>query len=224
MHRYKNILIIGTSHIATQSIQEVEQKINEEKPELVALELDRARFQALLNPDKKKTRLKDIRQIGVKGWVFALLGEFVEKKLGSRVGVSPGSEMLKAAEVAQTNNCKIALIDQRIEVTLKRFSQALTWKEKFRFLIDLVKAPFSKQKIKIDLTKVPEEKLIRQMILQVKDRYPNVYKVLVEERNMYMAKRIHSLMHQFRSIIVVAGAGHEKELIEEVQKLESRSS
>ena len=223
MHRYKNILILGTSHIAAQSIKEAERVITEEKPEVVALELDAARFHALTSKTKRKISIRDAQKIGIKGWLFALFGELVERKLGNKVGVSPGSEMLKAAEVARENNCKIALIDQRIDITLKRFSQTLTWKEKFRFVIDLFKAPFSR-KIKIDLTKVPEEDFINELITQVKHRYPNIYKVLVEERNIYMAKKLFKLMQEFKSIVAVVGAGHGKEIIEEIKKLELNSN
>ena len=224
MHRYKNILIIGTSHIALESIQQVEQRINEEQPNVVALELDSARFQALLSKEKRKTTLKDIKKVGIKGWLFALIGELVERKLGDRVGVSPGSEMIKAAEIARNHNCSIALIDQKIDVTLKRFSQSFTWKEKFRFLTDLITAPFSKKKIRINLTKVPEEKIIEEMIQHVKKRYPSIYTVLIEERNKYMAKQLFKLMPVFPKILAVVGAGHGKEIIEEIKKLESRSS
>ena len=224
MHTYKNIVIIGTSHIALESVKDVEKIITEQQPEVVALELDAARFQALTEKTKRKIKTSDIKKVGMKGWLFALLGEFVERKLGDKVGVSPGSEMLKAAEIAKKHDCKIALIDQRIDVTLKRFSKALTWKEKFRFAADLIKAPFSNKKIKINLSKVPEEQLIQDMILQVKDRYPSIYTVLVKERNEYMAKRLFHLMHQFTSIVAVVGAGHGKEIIEEIKKLELRSS
>lgn len=224
MHRYKNIVIIGTSHIAIQSIKEVEKRIEEEQPKVVALELDAARFQALHSKEKRGIKIRDIRKIGVKGWIFALIGEFVEKKLGNRVGVSPGAEMLHAAKVAHKNKMHIALIDQRIDITLKNFSKELTWKEKFRFLGELVSAPFSKKKIKFDLRKVPEDKIIEEMVGHVKKRYPSVYKVLIEDRNKYMARQLYRLMPHFEKIVAVVGAGHGKEIIEEIKKLESRST
>jgi len=220
MHRYKNIVIIGTSHIARESIQEVERIISLERPEVVALELDTARFKALLEKTKSKMRLRDIRKVGFKGWVFAFVGSFVERKLGDKVGVNPGAEMLKAAEIAQKYDCKLALIDQKIEITLKKFSNALTWKEKLRFVLDLLKAPFSKEKIRIDLGKVPEEKLIHEMIQQLKKRYPNVYQVLVADRNEYMAKNLFKLMRKVESVVAVIGAGHEKEIIHYLTVLE----
>jgi len=46
------------------------------------------------------------------------------------VGMKPGDEMKKDLEIAKEKRIKIAFIDQYIEVTLKKFSKSLTWKEK----------------------------------------------------------------------------------------------
>ena len=61
--------------------------------------------------------------------MFAQIGAWAERKLGAKVGVSPGSEMLKAIAAAQQIGAKIALIDQDIEITLRKFSKSLSWKE-----------------------------------------------------------------------------------------------
>ena len=218
---YKNLIIIGTSHISIESVKEVEDVISEKKPEIVALELDRPRFRALIYGGKK-AGLKDIFSIGIKGYIFSLIGAYAEKKLGSIVDVSPGSEMKRAAEVAKENNCRIALIDQRIDVTLKRFSKEITWKEKFRFLFDLIKGIFKKEKISFDLNKVPSNEIIKKMLDHVKKRYPNVYKVLVYERNMVMAKHLYSLMGNYNHVVAVVGAGHGDDIIEEIKCLEKK--
>ncbi len=221
MMHYKNLYLIGTSHIATESIQEVEQTIKKEKPAIVALELDHARFQALHSKTERTPSLRDIARLGVKGYLFARIGHYVEHKLGSIVGVKPGSEMLKAAEIAYQEGAKIALIDQPIEKTLHRFSARLTWKEKGRFLYDLLTGFFRKQKITFDLSKVPEKKLIKKMITDVKQKYPSVYKTLIEERNIYMAKRLHNLMQNYEKIVGIVGAGHEEDIISEIKNLKS---
>jgi len=208
--------IIGTSHIAPESIKKVEKSILETKPDIVAVELDRKRLVALLSKNKSKLSYRDIKRVGFKGWLFALIGAWAEKKLGAKVGVSPGAEMLKAIAAAQQIGAKVALIDQDIEITLKRFSRTLSWKEKFTFLGDLFKGVVLRKGIQFDLSKVPPQKLIDELIEDVRKRYPNVYLVLVKERNEYMA---HKLMHIVKNypdsrIVAVVGAGHEKEIIQ----------
>ncbi len=221
MQLFRNLILIGTSHIAKESIKEVEAIITKERPNLVALELDRERFYALLHGIRGRIGIKEIKNIGFKGYLFAKIGEFAERKLGSKVGVSPGEEMLKAAEVASREKIKISLIDQKIGVTLRNFSKELTWREKFRFVSDILIGIFSKKRrIKIDLKRVPEKELINKILKQTKERYPNFYKVLVEDRNKYMAKKLFKLMRDYEKIVAVVGAGHEDEIIEEIKKLE----
>ena len=139
---YKNLTIIGTSHIAKQSIQEVKNVIEKTKPDIIALELDKKRFFSLTSKTKRKLKLRDITKLGVKGFLFNLIGAWAEKKLGNIVRVEPGSEMLTAIKLAKKNKIKIALIDQDIEITLKKLSKRLTWKEKGRFVIDIFKSIF----------------------------------------------------------------------------------
>ena len=165
---YKNLQIIGTSHIAKQSLEEVKTAIEKDKPDIIALELDKKRIYALMNSKKDKIRLYDIRRIGIKGFVFSLIGAWAEKKLGEYVGVKPGSEMKQAVVSAKKNRIAIALVDQDIEVTLKRFSKSLTWREKWNFLVDIIKAIiFRKKEIDFDLKTVPDKKTIAKMVGKV---------------------------------------------------------
>jgi len=227
--KYKNLILIGTSHIAKQSLEEVEKAIKEKKPDIVALELDKKRFYALTSNKTRKIGLKDIRKIGLKGFIFNIIGAWVEKKLGKYVGVKPGSEMLKAISLAKKNKLKIALIDQDIEITLKKLSASITWKEKWNFIVDILKGIFFRKSemkkygiAKLDLTKVPSKKLIKKLTSEVQKRYPGVYRVLVEERNEIMASNLSKIMEEYpdKLILGVIGAGHEEEMLEMIKKKE----
>jgi len=215
MEVYKNIIILGTSHIAQSSIKAVKEAFTD-KPNIVAVELDPARLHALLSNQPATPQLKNIAHFGVKGFLFAVVGYFVQQKLGSIVGVKPGSDMMAAVKEARKNQIPLALIDRPIQVTLKRLSKTITWKEKWNFFIDLVKSPFAK-KIKINLAEVPEEALVKDLMKQLKKRYPNLYNVLVAERNKYMAKKLYiiSKKESDKKILAVLGAGH----VEDIMKL-----
>jgi len=213
METYKNLVIIGTSHISIESVKEVEYIIINKKPEIVAIELDRLRYKALTS-EGRRVGIKDIKEIGIKGYLFGMFGAWIEKQLGKIVNVKPGSEMIKAIESAKKVDAKVALIDQDIRITLKKISKELTWKEKFNFVKDIFVGIFSKNKIKIDLRKVPDKKLIKELVIKLKKDYPTLYKVLIEERNQIIAKNLNKLMSTDKRIVAVIGAGHTDDVLD----------
>jgi len=222
--------IIGTSHISKDSIAEIKSSIESRKPQIIAVELDQERAKALFSKQQSnKIGMGEILKIGVKGFIFAKVGQFVQKKLGKYVGSAPGMEMKTAITEAKKRGLKIALIDQPIRITLKNFSQSLTWREKFRFAADISKGIlFRKKQMKemglelFTIDKVPSEKLIEKMMVYLKKRYPNVYKTLVEDRNKYMVNKLVKLMrdHPEEEIIAVVGAGHKKGMEELLLKVD----
>ena len=222
MISYKNLIIIGTSHISIESVKKVEKLILGRKPEIVALELDPSRYHALLSKaPHAKPSLKDIREVGIKGSLFNLIGGYIEKKLGKLVNTPPGSEMKKAIESARAVKSDIVLIDQDIRVTLKKLSKSITWKEKWSFVADLIKFGIFKQKTtikKLDLRKVPNKKIVNWLTKNLKERYPNIHKILITERDHVMAKNLVEIMKTNKSIIAVVGLGHEEGTIKYIKQ------
>lgn len=226
--RYKNLYIIGSSHIAKESANEVRKHIEEESPDIIALELDLVRARSLLrNEERGGFSFENIKRVGLAGFLFGMIGSWATKKIGKLVGSLPGTEMRAALEEASKRKIKVALIDQNIEKTLKRFSQEITWKEKFRFVWDLIVGVFFQKKeleklgiTSLDLSKVPEKKIIKKLIEHVKKRYPSIYKVLIHERNVFMAKNLNHIMEKEpeKKILAVVGAGHLEDMIKMIKK------
>ena len=214
MLKFKNLYLLGSSHIAQQSVDEVESSIAKVKPKVIALELDRQRLQALLSEKKTKTSLKDIKNIGLKGFFFNMIGSYIEKSLGKLSGVSPGSEMKRAFQLAREKNIQIALIDQDINITLNKLSSRMTWKEKINFLFETVFELTFIKKTEFDLKKVPTKKIIKKLTEEFKKKYPSFYLTLVIERDEFMAKALYNLMLDNKGkILAIVGAGHEDSII-----------
>jgi len=220
MLSYKNLTIIGTSHIAIESVKEVRKVIEELKPVVVALELDQERFFALVHKRTERISIRAIKEIGVRGFLFSLIVAWLERKLGKMVGVAPGTEMLVAFKTAIKQHAQIALIDRDVRITIRNLFKYLTLKEELRFIADMFAGLFFRKNVSFDLTKVPEEKLIRKMLSLVKKRYPSLHKALIEERNAFMAKNLYNLMNRYedRAIVAVVGAGHEKEIVDIIKR------
>jgi pheromone shutdown-related protein TraB len=221
--------IIGTSHISRESIQEITQIVENWQPELIAVELDVQRAQALLSEEKNKVTISDILKIGIKGFVFVKIGQYVQEKLGKMVGVKPGSDMKTALLLGKKKKIDVALIDQPIQLTLRNLSRRLTWKERGRFIGDIIMGLLRPRKQmqslgleKLDLRKVPGKEVIVVMMKQLQKRYPSVYTSLVSDRNKYMVKKLVRLLRKYpgKKILVVVGAGHKEGMEKLLLKVE----
>lgn len=218
-----NIVLVGTSHIALESVKNVTTVIDHFASLgqcVVAVELDKQRFYSLVHEQKKTSSFsfENIRRFGLKGFLFAVIASTVTEKLAKMVGAKPGDDMLSAIKAAKKHDFLIALIDQPIHITLRRFSQTLSWREKWHFLVDIFFGLFfPKREMKryglalFDLSKVPPETLIKKLLLGVEQRYPNIYHVLITERNLFMVRKLRQFQQKYPDhvIIAVIGAGHE---------------
>lgn len=216
-----NVVLVGTSHIAQESVKNVAAVIEHFSPCIVGIELDRQRFYALLEDHRQRylPSFQNIRRFGIKGTLFALVASAVSEKLAKMVRARPGDDMRSALQAAKKHQLTIALLDQPLHITLHRFSAAITWKEKWHFLIDVLSGIFFPQRElrrygldQFDLRKVPSTEVIKQLLAHVKERYPNVYRVLIDERNRSMVRQIRKFQQKYphQIILAVIGAGHEE--------------
>ncbi|MFT4313480.1 MAG: TraB/GumN family protein [Candidatus Woesearchaeota archaeon] len=210
--------IIGTSHIASESVEKIQTVSQTVNTDLICVELDRQRLSGLLHPDTKKPSFFTmLRQVGAFGALFVYFGGKIQSYLGKKYGLKPGSDMLSAIEYAKTHSIKAALIDQPIHITLSRLSKKMTFFEYGRMFWETsMSFLFPKKTAKkyhlheLQLSSVPSTKVIQKLLKLVEEKYPTIYTCLIEERNIYMSQRIIRLVQSqnFRRIVVVVGAGH----------------
>src|SRR3989344_6183867 len=165
MIKYKNLYLRGTSHVSKDSIKEVEKTIRKIKPDFIALELDRRRLSILENNQRKRISLRELKNLGIKGFILNLVGAWFEKRVGKKVGVDPGSDMRKAIDLAKEMRIPLVLIDQDIKYTITKFLSRVTFREKVKFLLDLV---IGKKDIHFDIKKVPSQREIKKIINSIK--------------------------------------------------------
>jgi len=206
-----SVQILGTSHISRQSISAIKTKIQEWHPDIVAVELDRYRLPHLFEP-KKRSRIRDLPKLGLVGFLFNFVGGWLQRKLGEKVGLAPGADMRTAIRAAQQENIPIALIDRPITITLQRLSTELTAWEKIKFVSYLIGGfvlPAPKE-LGFDIRTIPEERIVTKLTFELRRTFPQFYRILVKERDAYMAEQIRNLVrvHPHKKILVVVGAGH----------------
>ncbi len=157
----------------------------------------------------------------MQAFLFVKLAAFLQNKLALRLGVKPGVEMEEAVRLSRNNDVPIVLIDKPIDATLRDFSGKIPLSEKLKLFFDPFLSLFQKHEtVTIDLTKIPDEKIIEKAMIVLKDRYPKLYDVLVGSRNRFMAKRIYDLHKNNKNVLVVVGAGHVEGILAYLKKFE----
>ena len=208
-----SIIIVGTAHVSEKSIAEVNEVIEREKPDIVAVELDKARFQAIKGEEQvKDVNVKDILSEG-KFYYFMLhwLLAYVQKKIGADTGVKPGAEMMAAIEQAEKSGAKIALIDRDIQLTLTRFWNKMSFFEKLKLFGSLVGASLGFGSQQIDMETVTNEDVVTQLVGELRKLAPSAATVLIDERDAFMARNLIDLSNQGK-VVAVVGAGHREGL------------
>ena len=145
----KELIIIGTAHISKQSAELVEEVIRKEKPDTVCVELDKQRYKALSNQKRwENLDLKSIiKQKQLSTLIINILLSAYQKKLGRKLGVNPGIELLRATEVAKEIDIPIELGDRDVRITLKRAWRSMSLWQKTKFMTMSLASVFDKEEI-----------------------------------------------------------------------------
>jgi len=196
-----SIKITGTSHIKPIS--------EKDTFDFIALELDRYRFHALTNRTKSRFNWADASKIGFGGYLFAYFGGLMQNYLAKKLGVAPGEDMLSAIKLANKTNARLVLIDRPIQITLQRFSKNISVLEKLKFVCFLIISMLFVRE-KISLNEIPTANAVNKLLKELQQKFPGIYRVLVKERDEYMAHKLIILQQQFpeAKILVIVGAGH----------------
>ncbi|MFB6312025.1 MAG: TraB/GumN family protein, partial [Salinirussus sp.] len=134
-----SVTVIGTAHVSPESVDEVEAAIERERPDVVAVELDEARYRRLQgeSPDDL-----DPRDVLSGNTVFQFLAywllSYVQTRLGERFDVEPGADMLAAVRTAEDFGIDVALVDRDIQETIRRLWRRMRRREKLRLLAGVV--------------------------------------------------------------------------------------
>ena len=206
------IVLIGTAHVSEKSVSEVKAAIRNLKPDIVAVELCRGRYDSLKgNIQESQIPIKDILSEGkVYYFLIQWLLAYMQKKIGEDMGVKPGAEMLSAIEEAETIGANVALIDRDIQVTLQRFWGKMKFIEKIRMISSLIGGVIGIGKgAEIDIDQITEQDVVTALVNELRGFAPTAAEVLIDERDAYLAGSILRVAAGGnKTVVVVIGAGH----------------
>ena len=129
------VRVVGTAHVSEESVREVEDTIETERPDIVAVELDEGRYRQLKGGEPDDIEPGDLlRGNTVFQFIAYWMLSYVQARLGEKFDVTPGADMLSAVETAEESGIDVALVDRDINETMRRFWSAMSSVEKLRMI------------------------------------------------------------------------------------------
>jgi len=205
----REFVLVGTAHISRESVDLVRRVIEAEAPDCVCIELDAQRFEAL--SQERRWEELDLREVIRKRQLATLLANLVlasyQKRLGGRLGVVPGSELLEASRVASELGIPVELCDRDIRVTLRRAWHSLGLFRKAELLSMMLASAFDAPELSEEsLREIRKKDVLTELMSELGEAMPTLKRVLIDERDAYLAQRIREADGQ--RVVAVVGAGH----------------
>ncbi len=205
----REFILVGTAHISQESVDLVRNIVEAEKPDCVCIELDAQRYEAL--SQQKRFASLDLREVIRNQQLAALLMNLLlasyQKRLGGKLGVVPGSELLEAAKVAEENDIAISLCDRDIRVTLRRAWASLSLWKKAMLVSTFAASAFEDPELsEEELNRIKQKDVLSELMNELGQAMPTLKEALIDERDRYLAQKIRESEGQ--KLVAVVGAGH----------------
>ena len=203
--------VVGTAHVSRRSVEEVRQVIAEVQPDVVCVELCQGRHDALTKDSA--FRDLDVFKVVREGKTLYLLAHLAlasyQRKIGERLGVRPGAELLAAIEAARAAGLPVALIDRDIHVTLKRTWANLGWWRRVTLLAGLVFGRGGGEPVtESSVEQLKETPTISDLLAELGRAVPEIKAPLIDERDQYLASKMRDAGAGKRVVVAVVGAAH----------------
>lgn len=218
------VVFVAVIHTDLESVEEVRRVVREVQPTVVAVELDHERYEHLSNPDIQ-AELTTMPLTGDTAQDLMQQLAAMEQALGGITGSNVGDEMMAAIEEGRAVNAKVALVDRPMKDTVQAMMR-VPLDELYSLTNTL---PDATKDIEeggafdlMDMLK--QDGAVDDILEQFRSEFPGLTKVLIEERDQYVANALHFILNDVEGqIVVVLGAGHIQGVKAALEKLLSNS-
>lgn len=205
----KEILLLGTAHVSRSSAEAAEALIAGEAPDSVCVELCPSRYQSIRQ--EKQWRDMDIVKVIKEKKAFLLFANLLlasfQRRIGDKFGIKPGEEMIRAIDAGEAAGAEITLADRDITVTLSRTWRSTGFWSKIKLLFQLVLSMGGVDDIEeADIEQMKQTDMLESVLLEVEKSHPSLRKILIDERDQYLAQKIARARGP--KIVAIVGAGH----------------
>ena len=200
------LILIGVGHVF-DICEKIEEIIRKERPAAIAVELDYNRAMALLREGKRESP----------NLFYSLMAK-LQNLIANKYGVKAGNEMLTAIKVGKEMNIPIIFIDKDANEIINKLWKEMNAIKKIKLLISSFFSIFvGKRKIEEEVKKFEENP--ENFIKKLEKELPEIKRILIDERNEYMAKNLGIAVEKYGKVVAIVGEGHVeglKNLLEEM--------
>lgn len=206
----REIHLIGTAHVSTQSVELVEAAISEVSPDAIAVELCEGRLRSMQDPDRWKNT--NIATVIREGRAHVLLAQLLlaahQRRLGTKLNIKPGAEMMAAVRASQERGIPCSLADRDIGITLRRALASLGivgfFKVTYAAIVGMLQKPQEVTEEEIERLKGTDA--LEEVLREFGAFLPDLRRALIDERDIYLAQKIRETPG--KRIVAVVGAAH----------------
>ena len=202
------MVLVGTAHISPDSLRLVRETILAEEPAGVCIELDEARYQALMDPAAIE-RL-DLKQVVRERKLLPLLASVAlgawQARMGLRLGVEPGAELREAARVAGKRGIPVHLVDREVRTTMLRVWRRATFLQKVKLLAGGLESGAAEAPTEEDIRELLSTDVVSRVVEELGEALPTLKEVVIDERDAWIGEAVQALPGG--KLVVVVGAGH----------------
>ncbi|MFA7484884.1 MAG: TraB domain-containing protein, partial [Phycisphaerae bacterium] len=180
----KDVYIVGTAHVSQESVDDVRNTIQSVKPDAVCIELCQGRYDSMTQKDiwQKMDIFKIVRQKKAAFLLAQLVIGAFYRRLGEKLGVTPGAEMLEGINQANEIGAKLVMADRPIEITLKRVWRYLRFWDKLKLMFSIIGNVCAPEEIDADLIdKMKQQDQLETILAEFAGKFPEIKRRLIDE-------------------------------------------
>ncbi len=205
----REFILVGTAHVSRESAELVRRVIEQEKPDRVCVELDAQRYQALTQ--KQRWEALDIKEVIRKKQLSTLMVNLLlsayQKRLGVKLGVMPGTELLEATRAAEENGIPVSLCDRDVRVTLRRAWRSTPFLKKALLLSAILTSVFDEKEVTEEqIEDMLQGDVLSELMKELGEAMPALKRVLIDERDIFLTHKMRD--SEGERVVAVVGAGH----------------
>jgi len=196
------VLLIGSAHVLDLE-RPLRATLEDRVLDGIAVELDAERAATLLADDPARAPGRSGGPLFVRFWGL------IQKRLGAEIGGGfAGGEMRTAARLARERGLPLFLIDDPIRETLGRLVRSISVRERLSLLVGGFVGLVIPSRVVVGQLDAYNE-APADYLSEVRQAYPQVVRVLLDDRNEHMADRLGEIRRRgYGRVAAVVGDAH----------------